>query len=212
MSEEMEKKPSVAKKLFKAVAYALMAAVYLILFIRFFVSCDSSVMKEIVKTPAIEEAYAREKDSFEIRQYEIRDWYKSIDDGKLLSVDNLYYIPETHNLQVSVKFNKKILPEPDAAYSAENLPFSFYLEDETLAVYTDYSALYDQRFSFGYIRLNFENIDLEKAGGVLDENGNPETHQYELYLKMRNADGEYEAFQSFSLYTGSRNFKRIYYK
>ena len=49
-----EKKPSAAKKIFKAIAYALIAAVYLTLFIRFFVSCDSAVMKQIIKTDATE--------------------------------------------------------------------------------------------------------------------------------------------------------------
>ena len=205
-----EKKPSAAKKIFKAIAYALIAAVYLTLFIRFFVSCDSAVMKQIIKTDATEEIY-REKGDVDIRQYEIRNWYKSIDDGKISSLDNLYYFPETKNLQVSVKFNKKILADPDRTYSSENLPFAFYLEDETLKTYSDYTAVYDERYSFGYIRLNFSGVSLE-IDGETDENGEQAVHNFELYIQKKNADETVSDFESFSLYTGSRAYRKVYYK
>lgn len=205
-----EKKPSVFKRVFKAIAVALIAAVYLILFIRIFVSCDSSVMKQIIKTDETEAIY-REKGDVEIRQYEIRNWYKSIDNGRILSLDNFYYFPETENLQVSVKFNKKILADPNRTYSAEDLPFAFYLEDETLAHYDEYTAVYDERYSFGYIRLNFSGVSLE-IDGQTDEEGNPAVHNFELYIRKKNPDGTTEEFESFSLYTGSRAYKKIYYK
>lgn len=210
MYDEEEKKPSLAKKIWKAIAYALIAAVYLILFIRFFVSCDSSVMKEIIKTDAMEEIY-REKGDVDIRQYEIRNWYKSIDNGRILALDNFYWFPETNDLQVSVKFNKKILSDPERTYSAEDLPFVFYLEDENLNRYTDYTAVYDERYSFGYIRLDFSDVPLE-IDGKTDENGEQAVHNFELYIQKKNEDGTVSDFESFSLYTGSHAYKKVYYK
>ena len=205
-----EKKPSVAKRIFKAIAVCLMAAVYIVLFVRFFVSCDSSVMKQLIKTDETERIF-RENGDVEIRQYEIRNWYKSIDDGRILSLDNLYWLPETDNLQVSVKFNKKMLADPDRVYTAEDLPFDFVLEDENLTKYTDYTAVYAERYSFGYIRLNFSGVSLE-IDGETDEDGNTAVHNFELYIRKKNADGTTSDFESFSLYTGSRAYKKVYYK
>lgn len=213
-----EKKPSVAKKIFKTIAYALMAGIYLILAVRIFVSCDSPILDELLKTPAIEEAHQAEGDSFEIRQYELLNWYKSINDGKLLAVDTLYYLPSTENLQIGVKFNKDILPDRDGDYSAEKLPFTIYLEDEEGNRYDEFTALYDERYSFGYIRLNFEHVVFEKNDGTVDENGDPSVHNFEMYLYYNDANGAVvsdengEKFESFSIYTGRRNYKRVYYK
>lgn len=217
-----EKKPSVIGKIFKAVACAIIAAIYIILFIRFFVSCDSEIVDTILKTPEIEAAYTANPEEFEIRQYEITAWYKSKNPagaedsdmgGKLLSVDSLYHIPKTDNLQISVKFNLDILKDRETEYSDKLLPFRFYLEDENLKHYTDISAvMYDQRYSFGYIRLNFDGISLEKEDGTLDQNGEPARKSYEMYLEMLTPDGTYEPYESFSIYTGSKNSRLIKYK
>lgn len=212
MYDQEEKKPSVVKKLFKAIAYALMAGIYLILAVRLFVSCDSPILDDLIKTPAIEAAYQEQGDELEIRQYELLNWYKSINDGKLLAVDTLYYIPSTENVQIGIKFNKDILPLPDGEYSAENLPFTIYLEDEEGTIYDEFTALYDERYSFGYIRLNFDGVVFEKNDGTFDENGDPSVHNFEMYLYYNDQDGRTDRFESFSVYTGRRNFKRVYYK
>ncbi len=206
-----EKKPSVIKKVFKLVAVAIMLAVYLILFIRIFVSCDSDIVDMIIKTDRIVSEYEKDPENFEIQQYEITNWYKSINDGKLLSVDNLYYFPSADSLQISVKFNKDILTH-DAEYSNELLPFEFYLEDEQGNIYTEYTAVYDERYDFGYIRLCFENIEFEIQDGEADEYGNLPRKSYEMYIRMLDDDGNYSEFESFSIYTGKINYKKIYYK
>lgn len=217
-----EKRPSLFGKIFKAIAIALIAAIYIILSVRFFVSCDSEIVDMVLKTPEIETAYSENPENFEIRQYEITAWYKSKNPagaedsdigGKLLSVDSLYHIPSTDNLQISVKFNLDILKDRETQYSRELLPFRFYLEDENLEKYTSISAVeYDERYSFGYIRLNFDGIKLEKADGSLDEYGQPVRKNYEMYLEMRTPDGTYEPYESFSIYTGSKISRLVEYK
>ncbi len=211
IDEEEEKKPSVIKKLFKWIAVAIMLAVYIVLFIRIFVSCDSEIVDSIIKTDRIVSEYEKDPENFEIQQYEITGWYKSINDGKLLSVDNLYYFPSADSLQISVKFNKDILL-CDAEYSDELLPFEFYLEDEQGNIYSEYTAVYDERFDFGYIRLCFEGIEFEILDGEPDEFGNLPRKSYEMYLRILEEDGEYVEFESFSIYTGKLNHKKVYYK
>ena len=184
------------------------------------VTPSANIVDKILKTPEIEAAYSQNPEGFEIRQYEITAWYKSknpagFEDsdmgGKLLSVDSLYHIPETENLQISVKFNLDILRDRQTEYSSELLPFRFYLEDENLEKYTEISAVeYDERYSFGYIRLNFDGVVLEKD--TLDEYGEPERKNYEMYLEMKKPDGTYEPYESFSIYTGSKNSRLVTYK
>lgn len=217
------KKPSVMKRIFKTAAIAIIVGVYAVFCVRFFVSCDSQIADEILKTPAIAAAHEANPDGFEIQNYEITDWYKSKNrggeegdgGGKLLSVSELYYIPETDNLQVTVKFNLDILKIRDIKYSSESLPFKIYLEDEEQNKYYDYSAVkYDERYSFGYIRICFDGIELEKNDGSVDEDGDPLRKSYEMYLHMINADGEYDekVYDQFSIYTGKKYYKTVKYK
>lgn len=216
---------AVIKKIFKAICICIILAVYLIIFIRFFMSCDSEIVETILKTPEIEAAYQASPDTFEIHSYELTDWYKSknaADDkegsgGKLLSIDkeSLYHIPETKNLQFALKFNLDILENRDIGYSAEKLPFKMYLEDENGNIYEDYSAVvYDEKYSFGYIRINFDNISLIKEDGSLDEDGDPARKSYELYLYMMDENGNYsdEVYDQFSIYTGKKYYGMVRYK
>lgn len=227
--DEEDKKPSFIKRIFKAIAVCIILGVYAILFLRFFFSCDSKIVDDILKTDEIIAAHDASPDTFEIRQYEITDWYASKnpagDDsnlgGKLLSVSDLYYIPSTESLQVTLKFNLDILENREAEYSEELLPFKLYLveyEGEDKAVgekFEDIAAVkYDERYSFGYIRICFDGIKLEKDGGLVDENGDPLMRSYGLFMHMYMPDGEYsdEDYDIFSVYTGRRNYKIIEYK
>lgn len=228
MDNEEKKKPSLVKRLLRAAGIALILAVYLILMIRFFVSCDADIVDELLKTPAITAAYETyqangNSEAFEIQQYEVTDWYKSKDragdteqrGGKLLSVSNLYYIPAAESLQITVKFNLDILENRETDYSAAQLPFSFVLEDESGNLYTHLSAVkYAERYSFGYIRLCFDGIRLEKDDGSVDENGLPQRKNYEMYLYMLQNDGTYSetVYDQFSIYTGSTHSKAVAYR
>ncbi|MBE6623603.1 MAG: hypothetical protein E7621_05400 [Ruminococcaceae bacterium] len=216
---------SVIKKIFKAICICIILTVYIIIFVRFFTSCDSEIVDTLLKTPEIEAAYENSPDTFEIHSYELTDWYKSkpaADDesgnaGKLLSIDkeSLYHIPQTKNLQFALKFNLDILENRQAEYSENNLPFRMYLEDEAGNIYESYSAaVYDEKYSFGYIRINFDNISLVKEDGSLDEDGDPARKNYELYLHMMDEEGNYkeEVYDQFSIYTGKKYYGNIRYK
>ena len=133
--DEEDKKPSVVKRIFKAIAVCIILGIYGVLFVRFFFSCDSKIVDDVLKTDEIVAAHEASPDTFEIRQYEITDWYASKnaagDDsnlgGKLLSVSDLYYIPATESLQVTLKFNLDILENREVEYSQDLLPFKLYL-------------------------------------------------------------------------------------
>ncbi len=227
--DEEDKKPSVVKRIFKAIGVCIILGVYAILFLRFFFSCDSEIVDDLLKTDEIVAAHEESPETFEIRQYEITDWYASKnpagDDsnlgGKLLSVSDLYYIPATESLQVTLKFNLDILENRDVEYSEELLPFRLYLveyegEDKAIGEKLEdiVAVKYDERYSFGYIRICFDGIKLEKDGGLVDENGDPLMRSYGLFMHMYTPDGEYseEVYDIFSVYTGRKNYKIIEYK
>ena len=227
--DEEDKKPSVVKRIFKAIAVCIILGIYGVLFVRFFFSCDSKIVDDVLKTDEIEAAHEASPETFEIRQYEITDWYASKnaagDDsnlgGKLLSVSDLYYIPATESLQVTLKFNLDILENREVEYSQDLLPFKLYLveyEGEDKAIgqkYEDIVAVkYDERYSFGYIRICFDGIKLEKDGGIVDENGDPVMRQFGLFMNMYTIEGEYsdEVYDVFSIYTGRKNYKTVEYK
>ncbi len=217
-----EKKPSVISRLFKACAICIMLAMLSVLMVRFFVSCDSEIVDDILKTPEIEAAYSASPDTFEVQEHEIRFWYVSKNPadnedsdmgGKILSLSDMYYIPATKNLQISVKFNCEILPDRTTQYSAELLPFELYLTDEDGNVYSDISmAIYDERYSYGYMRVNFEGIELLKNDGSVDQDGDPARKSYNLHLKRRNADGVYEDYEKFIIYEGKKYYSQVTYK
>ena len=202
---EEERRPSLVGRIFKALAIAIMFAVYGILFVRFFVSCDSPLVEKIIKTDTIVASYENDE-NFEIRKYVFTDFHRNINDGKLLMLNNMYHFPSTDELQISVKFNKDIL-----TYHGDEFPFEFYLEDETLATYSDYIYEYDERYDFGYIRISFKGISLEKTPQELDENGLPVMKNYQMYIRMRDSSGEFRPFHDFSIYLGDRNYKKIQY-
>lgn len=206
MYKDEEKRPSLFGRIFKACAIALMFAIYGILFVRFFVSCDSPMIEKIIKTDTIVSSYENDE-SFEIRKYVFTDFHRSINNGKLLMLDNMYHFPATNELQISVKFNKDIL-----TYTGEEFPFEFYLEDETLTTYHDYVFEYDERYDFGYVRISFKDISLEKTPQELDENGLPVMKNYQMYIRMRDEQGDFRPFHDFSIYLGDRNYKKIQYK
>ncbi len=207
MSDNEERRPSLLKKIFKAVAISIMIAVYAIIFIRIFVSCDSPLATKIIKTDEIVSCYESDPESFEIRKYVFTDYYRSINDGKLLMLDNMYHFPATNNLQITMKFNKDILQ-----YKGEVFPFEFYIEDETLAIYDDYIYEYDERFDFGYVRICFSGISLEKTPRELGEDGLPVMKNYQMYVRMLDENGQMQPFHDFSIYLGSRNYKKISYR
>ena len=227
--DEEDKKPSLVKKIFKAIAVCIILGVYAVLFLRFFFSCDSKIVDDILKTDEIVAAHEASPDTFEIRQYEITDWYASKnaagDDsnlgGKLLSVSDLYYIPATESVQVTLKFNLDILENRDVEYSEDLLPFKLYLmeylgdEKASGDKFEEIAAVkYDERYSFGYIRVCFDGIKLEKEDGIVDENGNPELRSFGLFMHMYTPEGEYsqEVYDIFSILTGKKNYKLVEYK
>lgn len=226
MNEENKLTPSkIIKKIFKAICICIILTVYIIIFARFFTSCDSEIVDTLLKTDEMTAAYEESPETFEIHSYEITDWYKSKtaagdesgNAGKLLAIDKetLYHIPATSNLQFALKFNLDILENRETLYSEENLPFRMYLEDENGNVYESYSAvMYDEKYSFGYIRINFDNISLIKEDGSLDADGDPARKNYELYLHMMDKDGNYkeEIYEQFSIYTGKKYHGAVRYK
>ena len=58
---------------------------------------------------------------------------------------------------------------------------------------------------------NEELFELE-IDGETDENGEQAVHNFELYIQKKNADETVSDFESFSLYTGSRAYRKVYYK
>ena len=78
MNEENKLTPSkIIKKIFKAICICIILTVYIIIFARFFTSCDSEIVDTLLKTDEMTAAYEESPETFEIHSYEITDWYKS---------------------------------------------------------------------------------------------------------------------------------------
>ncbi len=191
-------------KVIKWIGICIIITISFLLFLGLFQRCDTSIVNKIIFNETTVDAYIKDTENFEVRNYDISDKYRSIDNGKLLMISNLCYIKGANQLQFTIKYNKDIVKNPSL-----DIPFSLYIEDADKNIYSDYFYETDERYKFRFIRVCFENIVLEDLAAGLDENGNQNMKSYELYIDMLDENREPEKFQSFSIYTGNKIYKKV---
>jgi hypothetical protein len=204
--EKQKNKKNIFKKIFKIFAGIVIASVYIIILARIFVMRDSPIADKVVENEAIV-SLCQTDGKVTIERYEITDFYRNVNEGSYLGLSDLYYIPQTDNMQFTIKYNTDIADAPNE----QDIPFKLYLTDEDANVYTEYEYITDTRFNYGYIRVCFDGIELIDEGTELDEQNDPLRKNYELYIERKNENGEYEEFYSFSLYTGRKGNKKFEY-
>ncbi len=201
---EEPKKGFTVGKLFKWAALAVIAAVYLILIARCSMYRDDKIVSEVLVNDATKAAFSEDPDNFAVEQYGMQKSWVAISEGRLVEFNYLYHIKAARQLQVSVKFNKDILPDNTLAESLK-----FYLTDNDGNVYDKYFYKEKKKFDYRYIRLCFEQIDLINDGGEVDENGEIPRKTYTLHFEKPMQDGSFSEVCAYRLYDGSDISKKI---
>ncbi len=192
-------KQHIAIRILKWIAVAVIIAIVGIMFYR----CathryEPAVSDKILMNGEFVELYKENPESVTVRKYGIqKPWVDVLErQGRLMEFKFLYYIPATRQLQITLKYNNDIVPEefstlPESGTSEDmtGIPFEISLVDETKKEYTSFVYEADERERYRYIRLCFDDVDLET--GELDENGNEIRHTFYVKLKKITPEGEF---------------------
>lgn len=187
--EKYDKKFSVGR-LIKIFIYCVSFAVVACIVIRSIGFKSQDIAEKVIFNEKTVEAY-KGKEAV-CRQYGMEDFWRSIGANQLLMLDNLYYLPESEQLQVLVKYRTSYAPAPTEDY----IPFDLYLVDEVANRYTDFFYETDSKGKYGYIRVCFDGI-------VLNNEESGEKKLYNLYVDLKNEDGTAEHLADFPIYDGS---------
>lgn len=152
----------VLKTVLKAILIALIVFVFGAVFIR---SCMRRPEKHILYSDALKAALEEDKD-IEIRYQSTYDKINRNDDGTFqFSVSDCYYIPKTHQLQITVRYNFAVLNDAKEKYSLKEAPkddcfdYSLLFEDGERITSYSYSSYIRGRYRFIY--LLFDGVDLD---------------------------------------------------
>ncbi len=197
--EEPKKKGFTVGKLFKWLAFAVIAAIYLILIARCSMYSDDKIVSEILVNDVTRAAYQAAPENFTVEQYGMQKAWVAITEGRMVEFNYLYHIKAAKQLQISVKFNKDIFA--DEKTPADSL--KFYLTDENGTVYDEYFYKEKQKFDYRYIRLCFENVELTDEALSPDESGAIPRKSYTLHFEKPMPDGSYEEVCAYRIYSGS---------
>ena len=197
--DELQKKPSLFVRILKWLGLAV---------IIFIVGCllyrcathryEPDVSDKIIMNDEFLSLYNEGEIKPEVRKYGIqKPWVDVLGrQGRLMEFKYLYYIPETRQLLVTLKYNADIVPSeyfmlPQSGDSSDmsGIPFMISLRDETEKEYTDFVYETAERERFRYIRLCFDEVDIET--GEKDEDGNSLRHTFHVKLKMITEDGSF---------------------
>ena len=159
---------------------------------------EPEVSDKIIVSEEFLEIYNEKNELPEVRKYGIqKPWVDVLGrQGRLMEFKYLYYIPSTRQLLVTLKYNEDIvptefymLPEKGDSTDMSGIPFMISLRDETEREYKDFVYETAELERFRYIRLCFDDVDIET--GETDEEGNPLRHTFHVKLKMITEDGSF---------------------
>lgn len=207
-NEDKEKKQNIVVRIFKWIGFSIILAIVLLLFYRCVTHTDHPIVEKVLMNEAFYEAYEEYGDKLEVRKYGMqKPWIDVYErDGRLIEFNNLYYIPATRQLQISLKYNEDIVPE-----NFDGFPFKLSLLDEEGNEYPHFFYETAERERYRYIRVCFENIDIET--GALDENGNKKRHTYYIKMDVVKPDGSYDYLcidGKHLIYDGESDKNRVY--
>jgi|GEM_PF-2189235 len=177
IAEKKKKKPFSAKKLIKWLIIALIAGVYLLIFIRIFITnIDPQISKSYIWTAESVRAYNSDKDSFKVQNQQIKSFvvpepdgsytrvvYNVITDDGYYHISNFMYNEATKELIISVRFNNASLENLRDKYDLPSTPgadaYVFALDKEGEYDY-NYSYTYKNVFGYHFCRLVFSGVEL----------------------------------------------------
>ncbi len=181
--EEEEHKKSLIGTIFKYAVLALVIFTYVLIMFRIFIKEDPKAVKEFVWTEQSLSAYNENSSTFKVQNQQIRSFtyedeasgetvkviYNTITEDGYFQVSNFMYVEATKELIVTFRYNNASLKWLENKYSlpgelqTEPYLLSLSVKDE---MYTDYSYLEYDRFTYDYRQLVFKNIQLPESGTV----------------------------------------------
>ncbi len=140
-------------KVFKYLLLAASAAVYLVFFARFFVSCDAEIADDFYLDPESAEIFSDLDRDLPFYHYQPESW--TSEDG-YVQITNIYYLEQTGDLQMTVRSRDEIYEKENGEY-----PFEFKIrvvgEDELESEQTPVRVT-ETRMGYTYVRLCAENV------------------------------------------------------
>lgn len=169
-------------KILRWIGIALILLVYGLLMFRIFIKGDPKSAGKFIWTSDTVAAYQQNTSSFTAKTQEIQSFsfatgekdeqgndkyesrtYNNITSGGSFQISNLIYVPETGELQITVRFNRASVEKVQELYNLPEKPdgeiYFFALSDGD-KYYTDYSYVATKRFTYQYRRLVFSGVDL----------------------------------------------------
>ncbi len=208
-NEDAEKKPHIIIRILKWLGIGIILMICALLFYRCVTSTDHPIVKKVLMNQEFLEEYEKDSENVKVQQYGMQSAWVSVAQGRLIEFNNLYYIPATNQLQVSIKYNHDIIKG-----EFEGIPFKLRLIDENGNTFENYFYEKASRERFRYIRVCFDDIEL--LTGEKNNDGVDLRHSYTLEIDSVQEDGSYEPLCRYKVYDGDSNrnsvFKNIEYK
>ena len=158
------KKLTVGKIIGKTLLYGLRLAAFSVIAIllwRIFSGGVPKSMQSYIWTDEAYSIYTAAPDDYSIYHYKRNDNLSK--DGKFMA-SYVYYVKETGEFQITLRYNNSTLKKLAADYSLdslpENEPFVFTLTDQNGKVYTEYEYSVDKKNLYNYRKLIFKGIDM----------------------------------------------------
>ena len=184
-------------KVLKTVLKIILIAVIIFIFGAIFIrSCMRRPEKHILYSDALKSALEEDGD-IDIYYQSPFDTINRNDDGTFqFSISDCYYIPKTHQLQVTVRYNLAVLNDAKEKYSLKETPsedcfdYSLLFEDGGRITSYSYSSYISGRYRFIY--LLFDGVDLDEYtlvsyspedAALTDKDGNILAHETDSYGK-----------------------------
>ena len=180
--EEEIKSGSLVRKILKYVIIAFVIAVYALIFFRIAIKEAPKDMRQMIWTEEALAAYNESKDGFRVQNQQVRSFSYQNENGDTVKVvhnvitddgyfqtSNFMYNEQTKELTVTFRYNNASLEWLKSEYGLSSLPEG---EPYFIALYTseghltEYSYLSRSRFTYGYQRAVFKNVDLSKESVI----------------------------------------------
>ena len=205
IEEPVKVKGFTFKKLFKFLGWVLFLLVIGTIIVRCTLSRNDEIVSKVIVDSNTLSVYNASPEDFIVEQYPMNSPWVAIQDGRLVEFNYLYYLPQTKQLQFSVKYNLDIAENTNEY----GIPFEFSLTDDYDNEFSDYFIEYKEKFGYGYIRVCFNNIELEDLTKDPDEFGKYPRNKYTLNILELGEDGDYSKLCTYRVYDGGTISKRI---
>ncbi len=155
MQEEVRKRSRIGKMI-KICAIVISLFFYLFFLTRIFMSRDADIADDIYLDEHYHEEFMDKSSDFQLLLYEPLSW---TNDEGTVQLKNIHYMPEAKRLEITVKYNMNYFGD-----TTDPLPFAFALRkvtgDKTITA-EDPAVYFESRYSYGYIRICFDNIEID---------------------------------------------------